>query len=88
LVKRQEDEDMTKTLHLDTETINGLLTRSLEARRLRELENHVQSCLRCSLAVEAAATDPARWERRGLLGRLAPVSVVPGARMESVSRAA
>ena len=65
---------MTKTLHLETETINALLTRSLEARRLHELDNHVQSCLRCSLAVEAAAADPTRWERRGLLGRLAVAS--------------
>lgn len=79
---------MTNTLHLDTETIDALLTRSLEARRLRELENHVQSCLRCALAVEAAAADPARWERRGLLGRLSPVAVVPEVRRESVSRAA
>lgn len=79
---------MTKTLHLGTETINGLLTRSLEARRLRELEDHVRSCLRCSLVVDAAAADPARWERRGLLGRLAPVVVAPEARTESVLRAA
>jgi hypothetical protein len=79
---------MTKALHLETETMNGLLTRSLEAHRLRELDNHVQSCLRCSLAVEAAAADPARWERRGLLGRLTPVVVAPEARTESVLRAA
>ena len=42
------------TKHLDTETINGLLTRTLEARRLRELDQHVQSCLECSLAIKEA----------------------------------
>jgi len=64
----------TNTRHLDRGAIDGLLTRSLEARRLRELEAHVQGCLQCSLAVEAAAADPARWERRGLLGRLVPIA--------------
>jgi hypothetical protein len=79
---------MTKTLHLDGEAIDGLITRSLDARRLRELENHVQGCLQCSLAIDAAAADPMRWERRGRLGRLAPIAAVREPRTESVSRAA
>jgi hypothetical protein len=76
------------TKHLDTETINGLLTRTLQARRLRELDQHVQSCLECSLAIKAAAADPARWERRGLLGRLAVTTPVREPVAASVRRAA
>ena len=74
------------TTHLDQGAIDGLLTRSLDAHRLRELDHHVQGCLQCSLAVEAAIADPDRWERRGVLGRLAFTTPIREA--ASVRRAA
>jgi hypothetical protein len=72
--------------HLDEGTIDGLLSRSLDAHRLRELDHHVQGCLECSLAVEAATADLDRWERRGVLGRLA--FTTPAREAASMRRAA
>ena len=75
--------------HLDRLTLDGYLSRSLGRERLTALDDHVASCLDCTLAVEAAALDEARWERRGLFGRL--VRVTPergGERVEPARRAA
>jgi hypothetical protein len=58
------------TAHLSSSTLDGYLSRSLDSRRLAELEDHVSSCLQCSLAVESAGLEGRRWERRGLFGRL------------------
>jgi hypothetical protein len=63
-------------VHLDTNTLDGYLSRSHDAPRLLSFDDHVASCLQCQLLVEAAALDPERWERRGLLGRLVHVTPV------------
>jgi hypothetical protein len=64
-------------VHLDSSTLNGYLTRTLDRDRLATLDDHLDTCLACRLTVEAEALRPDRWERRGLLGRL--VSVAPPA---------
>jgi hypothetical protein len=61
-------------MHLDSSTLDPCLSRSLDAARLRAFDDHLASCLQCQLLVEAAALDPERWERRGLLGRLVRVT--------------
>jgi hypothetical protein len=61
-------------MHLDPTTLDAYLTRSLDSARLQSFDAHVASCLTCLLALEAAALDEQRWERRGLLGRLARVT--------------
>jgi hypothetical protein len=61
-------------MHLTESTMNSYLERSLEPEALRESDAHVVSCLRCTLNVEVAAGDPARWDRRGILGRLVRVT--------------
>ncbi len=61
-------------MHLDTTTLDRYLSRSLDGPALKSLDDHVQSCLRCVLTVEAAALDEDRWERRGPLGRLVKVA--------------
>jgi hypothetical protein len=63
-------------MHLDIGTLDGYLSRSHDASRLVSFDDHVASCLQCQLLVEAAAFEPDRWERRGLLGRLVHVTPV------------
>jgi hypothetical protein len=58
------------TTHLDTTTLDGYLSRSLDRQQLAELEDHVSTCFRCSLAIETAGLDERHWERRGVFGRL------------------
>jgi hypothetical protein len=62
-------------MHLDDSNLDGYIARSLDRNALGRLDDHVSTCLRCTLAVEAAGIEPDRWERRGALGRL--VRVVP-----------
>ncbi|MCW2975353.1 MAG: hypothetical protein JWM06_634 [Actinomycetia bacterium] len=64
-------------MHLDDTTLDAYLVRSLDAARLTAIDGHIGSCLPCALAVEAAALDPRRWERRGPLGRLVRVTPPP-----------
>jgi hypothetical protein len=64
-------------MHLDDTILDAYLVRSLDAVRLTAIDDHVASCLTCLLAVETAALDPARWERRGPLGRLVRVTPPP-----------
>ena len=59
--------------HLHESTLDGYLTRSLEATELRAYDAHVASCLSCALTVEREGLDVERWERRGVLGRLVAV---------------
>ncbi|MDX6471034.1 MAG: hypothetical protein QOF75_2837 [Gaiellaceae bacterium] len=73
-------------MHLDESTLDDYLARSLDMPRLRAFDHHLQSCLDCLLSVEAAALDPERWERRGLLGRL--VRTTPPAREQAELRQA
>jgi hypothetical protein len=61
-------------MHLDASTLDPYLSRSLDAPRLHTFDEHLGSCLQCLLLVEAAALDPDRWERRGVLGRLVRVT--------------
>jgi hypothetical protein len=60
--------------HLDDPTISNYLARSLAPSHLQSLDDHVANCLPCTLAVEATSLDEDRWERRGLLGRLVPIT--------------
>ena len=66
-------------MHLDDSTLDLYLTRVLDGDELRAFDRHVMTCLPCLLLLESAGLDPGRWERRGLLGRLARVAapVVP-----------
>ena len=57
-------------MHLDDSTLDRYLARTLDRNALAALDAHVAACPLCTLAVEAAGLDPARWQRRGLLGRL------------------
>jgi hypothetical protein len=59
--------------HLDNTTLDGYLSRSLGREQLRALDDHVASCLDCTLTAERAGLDEDRWERRGPLGRLTRV---------------
>ena len=68
--------------HLDDSTFDGYLSRSLGRDHLRALDDHVATCLDCTLAVELAALDENRWQRRGPLGRLTHVTP---ARSENVA---
>jgi hypothetical protein len=61
-------------MHLDSSTLDGYLTRTLERERLAALDGHLDTCLACRLTVESEALRTDRWERRGLLGRLVPVA--------------
>jgi hypothetical protein len=61
-------------MHLDSSTLDGYLTRSLDRDRLATLDDHLDTCVACRLMVESEALRPDRWERRGLLGRLVPVA--------------
>jgi hypothetical protein len=61
-------------VHLDTSSLDGYLTRSLDRDRLAALDDHLDSCLPCRLTVESEGLRPERWDRRGLLGRLVPVA--------------
>jgi hypothetical protein len=68
-------------MHLDDSTLDLYLTRVLDRDELRSFDRHVMTCLPCLLLLESAGLDPDRWERRGLLGRLARVAapVIPPA---------
>jgi hypothetical protein len=71
-VKRDWRYDMDA--HLDTNTLDGYLSRALGGTELRALDDHVVGCLDCSLAVESAGLDEDRWQRRGPLERLVRVA--------------
>jgi hypothetical protein len=60
--------------HIDGATLHAYVSRSFDDERLRALDDHVDSCLRCSLAVESAGLAPDRWVRRGPLARLVRVA--------------
>ena len=64
-------------MHLDGNTLDPYISRSLDDSRLRSFDQHLGTCLQCLLLVEAAALDSERWERRGLLGRLVHVTPAP-----------
>ena len=69
-------------MHLDDSTLDGYIARSFDRDALASFDDHVTTCLRCTLAVEAAGLDPERWERRGLFGRLVRVAPPRPARAE------
>jgi hypothetical protein len=70
-------------MHLDSSTLDGYLTRTLERDRLAALDDHLDTCLSCRLTVESEALRPDRWERRGVLGRL--VAVAPATQAAAVA---
>jgi hypothetical protein len=61
-------------VHLDSNSLDPYMSRSLDAPRLHAFDEHLGTCLQCLLLVEAASLDPDRWERRGILGRLVHVT--------------
>ncbi|TML90308.1 MAG: hypothetical protein E6G08_03190 [Actinobacteria bacterium] len=69
-------------MHLDDSTLDGYLARSLDRDALGSFDDHVSTCLHCTLAVDAAGLEPDRWERRGPLGRLVRVGPPRPARAE------
>ena len=57
-------------MHGTQEQLDRYLRRDLDPAALAELDAHVANCLPCSMMVAEAGRSAARWERRGLLGRL------------------
>jgi hypothetical protein len=57
-------------MHGTQEQLDRYLRRDLDPGALAELDAHVANCLPCSTMVAEAGRSTARWERRGLLGRL------------------
>jgi len=65
-------------MHGTREQFDRYLTRDLDGPTLATLDAHVATCLPCSMMLAESGASAARWERRGLLGRLVRVD----ARME------
>jgi hypothetical protein len=59
-----------KTMHLYGRTLEGYVTRALPDRHLAALDAHISNCLFCAHTLADNTAAAARWERRGLLGRL------------------
>lgn len=53
--------------------LDGYLRRDLDPATLAVLDSHVANCLPCATMVAESGASAARWERRGLLGRLVRV---------------
>ena len=66
-----------KTMHLYGRTLEGYVTRALPDRHLAALDAHVSNCLFCAHTLADNTAAAARWERRGLLGRLVRVEDQP-----------
>ena len=60
-------------MHSTEEQLDRYLRRDLDPTTLSALDAHVATCLPCSMMVAEAGRSAARWERRGLLGRLVRV---------------
>jgi hypothetical protein len=75
-------------MHLDGLQLDRYLARSLDRATLRSLDDHVAGCLACLLAVESSGLQPARWQRRGPLGRLVRVEPERASRPAQLERAA
>jgi hypothetical protein len=57
-------------MHLHGEILERYVERELPAHTLAAIDAHVSNCLSCSHELAAETSAAARWERRGLLGRL------------------
>ena len=66
-------------MHLTASDLDLYLARGLDRGERARVELHLDECPRCALAMETAALEPERWERRGILGRLVPVVPPPEA---------
>jgi hypothetical protein len=64
-------------MHLYDDTLERYLARNLPQRTLSALDAHVSNCLFCAHALADRQALTARWERRGLLGRLVRVDETP-----------
>jgi hypothetical protein len=64
-------------MHLHDDTLEKYLARELPPRSLSALDAHVSNCLFCAHALADHTAATTRWERRGLLGRLARVEAQP-----------
>ena len=60
-------------MHGTQEQLDGYLRRDLDPATLAALDSHVANCLPCSTMIAESGASAARWERRGLLGRLVRV---------------
>jgi hypothetical protein len=60
-------------MHGTQEQLRSYLDGTLDGATLERLDAHVSNCLPCALALADAGASAARWERRGLLGRLVRV---------------
>ena len=61
-------------MHLTASDLDLYLARGLDRGERARVELHLDECPRCAFAIETAALEPERWERRGILGRLVPVT--------------
>jgi hypothetical protein len=60
-------------MHLYDEILDRYLERDLPEPTLSAIDAHVSNCLPCTHALAGRHSLGARWERRGLLGRLVRV---------------
>ncbi len=59
-------------MHPSSDQLDAYIARTLDRSARKQVDHHLTTCLRCTLRLETGASDPARWERRGLLQRLVP----------------
>jgi hypothetical protein len=64
-------------MHLYDDTLELYLARSLPAKTLSGIDAHVSNCLFCAHGLADRQALAARWERRGVLGRLVRVDETP-----------
>jgi hypothetical protein len=60
-------------MHLHGETLERYVAGDRPAGELATLDEHISNCIFCAAAFAHEGAAAERWERRGLLGRLARV---------------
>ena len=66
-----------RSMHLYGHTQESYIKRDLPPRQLASIDTHVSNCLFCAHTLADNTAAAARWERRGLLGRLVRVEDQP-----------
>jgi anti-sigma factor RsiW len=75
-------------MHLYDETLERYVAGDLPPQTLTAVDAHVSNCLACAHTLAEAQNAAARWERRGLLGRLVRVDEPPAAKVKVEERQA
>jgi anti-sigma factor RsiW len=64
-------------MHLYDEILEQYVAGDLPPQTLTAIDAHVSNCLFCAHTLAEQSSAGARWERRGLLGRLVRVEELP-----------